>query len=251
MSYFPNDTNWAVTEFADAELGDLRRSQRLVALASVLSQHPTAALPEACGDSAMLKAAYRFFDNDAIEPQDILLSHIEATYGRLAQVPLVLAAQDTTEVNWTTHKATQGLGPLGNTACQGLMVHSTLAFTPERVPLGLLAQQVWARDPNDVGKSRRRKQLPMSQKESQKWLKSLEAVFNAGAECPTTLFVSVGDREADVYDVLAAERPEGVELLIRASWDRCVEAPERYVWAMVEAQPVVKALLLQVPRRGK
>ncbi len=251
MSSLPNDTNWAVTEFADAELGDLRRSQRLVALASVLAQHPTAALPEACGDSAMLKAAYRFFDNDAIEPQDVLLSHIQATYGRLAQVPLVLAAQDTTEVNWTTHKATQGLGPLGNTACQGLMVHSTLAFTPERVPLGLLAQQVWARDPNDVGKSRRRKQLPISQKESQKWLQSLEAVFHAGAECPTTLFVSVGDREADVYDVLAAERPEGVELLIRASWDRCVEAPERYVWAMVEAQPIVKELLLQVPRRGK
>ena len=100
MSSLPNDTNWAVTEFADVELGDLRRSQRLVALASVLSQHPTAALPEACGDSAMLKAAYRFFDNDAIEPQDMLLSHIEATYGRLAQVPLVLAAQDTTEVNW-------------------------------------------------------------------------------------------------------------------------------------------------------
>ena len=47
----------------------------------------------------MLKAAYRFFDTEAIEPQDILLSHIEATYGRLASVPVVLAVQDTTEVN--------------------------------------------------------------------------------------------------------------------------------------------------------
>jgi hypothetical protein len=250
MSYLPYDTHWAVTEFADAELGDLRRTQRLVALADVLAQHPTAALPEACGDAAMLKAAYRFFDNDAIEPQDVLLSHLEATYGRLAQVPLVLAAQDTTEVNWTSHKATQGLGPLGHSACQGLMVHSTLAFTPERVLLGLLAQQVWARDPDDVGKRHRRKQLPISQKESQKWLTRLEAVCHARAECPTTHWVSVGDREADVYDVLAAERPEGVELLIRASWDRCVKTPERYVWATVEAQPIVKQLLLQVPRRG-
>ena len=129
MIYLPDDTNWSVTEFADAELGDERRTQRLVALADVLAQHPTAALPEACGDRAMLKAAYRFFDNDAVEPQDVLLSHIEATYGRLAQVPLVLAAQDTTEVNWTPHKATKGLGPLGHSACQGLLVHSTLAFT--------------------------------------------------------------------------------------------------------------------------
>jgi len=134
-----NDTHWAVNEFADAELGDVRRTQRLVELASVLAQHPTAALPEACGDGAMLKAAYRFFANDALEPQDILLSHIEVTYGRLAQVPVVLAVQDTTEVDWTAHPATTGLGPLGHTACQGLLVHSTLAFTPERVPLGLVA----------------------------------------------------------------------------------------------------------------
>ena len=35
--------NWAVIEFADAELGDVRRTQRLVELASVLAQHPTAA----------------------------------------------------------------------------------------------------------------------------------------------------------------------------------------------------------------
>ena len=70
-------------------------------------------------------------------------------------------------------------GPWGTRACQGLLVHSTLAFTPERVPLGLLAQQVWARDPDDVGKRARRKQLPISQKESQKWLTSLEAVCSA------------------------------------------------------------------------
>jgi len=250
MSDFPDATNWAVTEFADADLGDLRRTQRLVQLAHVLAQHPGAALPEACGSSAMLKAAYRFVDNDDIEPSDIVQSHIEATYSRLSRVPLVLAVQDTTEADWTSLRATEGLGPLGHPACQGLLVHTTLAITPERVPLGLLAQQVWARDPEDIGKRARRKQLPISQKESQKWLHSLEAVFTARDCCPKTRLVSVGDREADVYDVLAAPRPAGVDLLIRASWDRCVTAPQRYVWATVEAQPVLTDLVIQVPRRG-
>src|SRR5205809_7344649 len=111
MSHVTTDTNWAVGEFADAELGDERRTTRLVELANVLGQHPTAALPEACGDGGMLKAAYRFFDNDAIDAQDMLHSHTESTYRRLDQVPLVLAVQDTTEVNWTGHAATQGLGP--------------------------------------------------------------------------------------------------------------------------------------------
>ena len=88
--------------------------------------------------------------------------------------------------------------------------------------MGLLAQQVWARDPDDIGKRARRKQLPISQKESQKWLHSLDAVYTARDCCPTTHIISVGDREADVYDVLAAPRPVGVDLLIRASWNRCV-----------------------------
>jgi len=245
-----DDTNWAVTEFSDVELGDLRRTTRLGELANVLAQHPTAALPEACGDGAMLKAAYRFFSNDDIVPQDCLSSHIESTYSRLAKVPCVLAVQDTTEVDWTGHPATTGLGPLGHTACQGLHVHSTLAFTPERLPLGLLAQHGWARDPDDIGKRQRRKHLPLSQKESQQWLTSLEAVHRAHAWCPTVRFVSIGDHEADVYDLLAATRPVGVDLLVRASWNRCVDAPERYVWATVEAQPMVEHLVLSVPRRG-
>jgi len=250
MTDVPEATNWAVTEFADADLGDLRRTQRLVQLAHVLAQNPGAALPAACGSSAMLRAAYRFFANDDIEPPDIVQSHIEATYSRLNPVPLVLAVQDTTEADWTSLRATEGLGPLGHTACQGLLVHTTLAITPDRVPLGLLAQQVWARDPNDVGKRARRKQLPISQKESQKWLWSLEAVFTAQEGCPNTRFVSVGDREADVYDVLAAQRPAGVDLLIRAAWDRCVSAPQRSVWTAVEAQPVVTKIVLHMPRRG-
>ena len=65
MSDLLDTTSWAVTEFADADLGDLRRTQRLVQLAHALAQRPGAALPEACGSGAMLKAAYRFFTNAA------------------------------------------------------------------------------------------------------------------------------------------------------------------------------------------
>ncbi len=250
MSDLLDTTSWAVSEFADAELGDLRRTQRLVELAHALAQRPGAALPEACGNGAMLKAAYRFFTNDAIVPDDMLQSHIEATYSRLNAAPLVLAVQDTTEANWTNLRVTEGLGPLGNSACHGLLVHTTFAITPERVPLGLLAQQVWARDPDDIGKRARRKQLPISQKESQKWLNSLDAVFTARDSCPITHIISVGDREADVYDVLAAPRPVGVDLLRRASWNRCVNTPQRYVWDTVAVQPVAAQLVLHVPRRG-
>ena len=83
MQIFNDDMPWAVIECAEAELGDERRTQRVVELATVLGQRPGASLPEACGSAAMLKAAYRFFDNAHIVPADMLASHIEATRSRL------------------------------------------------------------------------------------------------------------------------------------------------------------------------
>jgi hypothetical protein len=198
MSQMETDESWAVTEFADADLNDERRTQRLVEIATVLARQPGASFPEACGSRAMLKATYRFFDNQAVEPEAILASHVEATLERLSAVPRVLAVQDTTDLNWTHHPATEGLGPVNGPEQQGLMVHTTLAITPERVPLGVIDQHVWARDPATVGKRARRKTRPIEQQESRKWLTSLEAVMEASQDCPETHFVSVGDREADV-----------------------------------------------------
>ena len=194
-------TSWAVTEFADADLGDLRRTQRLVQLAHALAQRPGAALPEACGSGAMLKAAYRFFTNDDIAPDDIVQSHIEATYSRLHAVPIVLAVQDTTEANWTNLRATEGLGPLGHPACHWP------GWSIPRWPSRRSGSR-WGSWPNrsgpgtrdDRGKRACRKQLPISQKESQKWLYSLDAVYTARDCCPTTHMISVGDLEAESGD---------------------------------------------------
>ena len=166
------------------------------------------------------------------------------------RVPVVLAVQDTTEVDWTAHPATTGMGPIGHPKHRGLMVHSTLAFTPERVPLGLLAQDVWARDPENVGQRATRRHRAIGEKESGKWLRSLAAVNESQHECPQTHFISVGDREADVYDLFVAERAEGVDLLVRAAWDRRVAHEERYLWAAVRAQPVAEIVPVPVPRQG-
>ena len=245
-----NDESWAVTEFAEAELGDARRTQRVIRVATALAQHPDAGLPEACGSQADLKAAYRVFANEAIAPAELLASHVAATLERAVAVPVVLAVQDTTELDWTAHPATTGLGPIGSPTHRGLLVHSTLAFTPERVPLGLVAQAVWARDPEAVGQRATRRQRPIEAKESRKWVDSLRAVNEARHECPHTQWVSVGDREADVYDLFVTERAAGVDLLIRAAWDRCVVQEEHYLWATVRAQPVAEVYAVHVPRRS-
>jgi transposase-like protein len=198
MPEIPDDESWAVTEWADADLGDARRTQRLVELATVLAQRPSASWPEACSSRAQLKAAYRFLDNDANDPHAILASHVEATTARLAAVPRVLAVPETTELDWTAHPATTGLGPLAHPDHHGLPVPTTLALTPERVPVGLLAQHVWAREPDPVGTRATRKRRPITEQESQQWLTRVEAVMAAQAQCPHTHVVWVGDREAEV-----------------------------------------------------
>jgi Transposase DNA-binding/Transposase Tn5 dimerisation domain len=242
------ELDWAVQEFGAAQLGAARRTARLVALARQVSARPQASLPEACGDPASLKAAYRFFDNDAVSDAALLASHRQATGERVAAEPLVLAVQDTTLLEWTQHPATTGLGMLASTRQQGFVVHSTLAVTPERVPLGVLAQQVWTRDPAQVGKKHQRRQRPTAEKESQKWLTSLQAVAALHQPCPTTHLVRVGDSEADVYDLFAAARPDGVDLLVRASQPRRVHEPEGELWAAVASQPVVDRVTVEVPR---
>lgn len=137
-----DEADWAINEFGAALLGDSRRTARLIALASVLAQRPEVSLPAACDDLAMRKGAYRFFENEAIEHAAILASHGDATWERVAALPVVLAVQDTTELDFSSHRATAGLGPLRVPSNQGLLVHSTLAVTPEGLPLGLLAQEV-------------------------------------------------------------------------------------------------------------
>lgn len=239
----------AVTEFAEAELGDARRTTRLMQLATVLGAQPTASLPDATADPATLKAAYRFFANDAVDPVQILTSHTHATVARLRQVPLVLAVQDTTYLDWTAHPATGGLGPLARAHQQGLLAHTTLARTPERVPLGLLAQEVWAHDAATCGQQADHKQRAIAAKESQKWLSSLAAVVAVQAACSTTQFVSVGDAEADGYDLFVAPRPAGVEVLVRAGQNRRVDHPERSLWDAVAAAPIGATRAVAVPRR--
>lgn len=244
------DATWAEEEFGEADLGDLRRNARLVQLASVLGAQPSASLPDATDDPATLKAAYRFFDNDYVRAEAMLESQVQSTFRRMQAVERVLAVQDTTYLDWTDHPATKGLGPLAAPSHQGLLAHTTLALTPERVPLGLLQQQVWARD-GALRHNQDHKQRPIDAKESQKWLSSLEALSAARADCPTTHFISVGDREADVYDLFLLERPVGVDLLIRAAQDRKAEHEEKYLWAAMASAPLAATVAIQVGKRGQ
>jgi hypothetical protein len=146
------DKGWADVEFRDVDLGDGRLERRLRLIANSLGQQPSFPINQASIDQAATKAAYRFFSNEKVTPDRILSPHRRSTVSRLAGEDVVLVAQDTTYLNFTSHRKTKGLGPIGDASsgAMGLIVHSALAVTPDGLPLGLLAQKTWARSGHRV-----------------------------------------------------------------------------------------------------
>ncbi len=253
------EASWARRELHGANLGDPRRAQRLVRLLEAFYAKPNASLPQACHRSwGELKGAYRLLSNDDVSLRDILAPHYASTAERMSAEPVILAVQDTTSLNYSKHTATTGLGTIGNQAdgALGLEVHDTLAFTPTGVPLGLLDVQVWARDGAQFGKKHTRRQRPIHDKESYKWLASFQAAAHAQRLCPHTRVVSLGDREADVFELfeLALSRADHPSLLVRASVDRRVRTAGAagLLWQQVERQPPPPEMRqVQVPRSAE
>jgi len=246
--------DWASQEWGTAPLGDARLVQRLVTLGRDRYALPQASIPQTCGSRAKTKAAYRFFDNERVTLPSLLAPHIEATTRRVATEKVVLAVQDTTSLNYSTHPATENLGPIGSspTGIVGLMLHGTLAVTTSGTPLGLLNAQCWARDPAEFGKKAKRHTLPTEAKESNKWLTSFTATTTTAASCPTTTIVSVGDREADFYELfaLAQKTPKAPFLLVRAKHDRTLEQEQGKLSDYLNSCPEAGVQELRVPRRG-
>jgi hypothetical protein len=250
----PPPADWAEEEFGGARLGDARLRERLLILGRDFYARPQANLPQACQTRARTKAAYRFLEHPHTSMEALLQPHYEATRQRIAAEPLVFAVQDTTYLNYSTHAATDDLGPIGSAkeGAVGLVLHSTLAFNQEGTPLGLLDVQCWARDAAQFGKRHRRKDLPMEEKESVKWLKSFRQVAEVQRCTPSTRLVMVGDREADIYELFHAARAEenGPWLLIRAQRDRLRTEGQEHLWPWMAQQAVAGVQEIRVPRRG-
>ena len=253
-SFATEPAEWASREFGQAVLSDARHRRRLCLMATAFAQMPTAPIPQACPNAAETKAAYRFLENEAISPQALRAGHQQATLERVRRHPLVLAIQDTTTLNYTTHPKTQGLGPIGSRGGPliGLLLHSTLALTPSGQPLGFLHNAVRAR--SGAGKLAHRHRRKLEHKESYKWVESLQACQALASQCPQTQLVNVADREGDLYELfaqaLAVPAASRVHLLVRARHDRKLADQAGKLWAEVGRQPVAATLSVLVGRKG-
>jgi hypothetical protein len=251
--------DWAEEEFGGSRLGDKRLERRLLTIGRDFGAHPTMKIPQACGSRAKTKAVYRFFDHVAVTLPAVLQGHYAATARRAQQEKLILAVQDTTELDYSLHPKTELLGPICDQAgVIGMLVHDTMAYTAQGMALGLVDVTCWTRDPDVPRKAQQRYELPIEQKESYKWLASWQAAVRLQEQCPESTVISVGDREADVYELLVeAQKAARAKLLIRAEQPRRVQSPGEdaegleNIWQWMEGVPMEGMMPLELARTAK
>src|SRR5580765_668552 len=229
----PNHHTWAAQELATADFGDARLAKHLVRIVAAKLANPTDSIPHASRSWAATKATYRFLDSQPVAADRIRAAHADATRSRIQHYDTVLVLQDTTELLYTSHPHTTGVGDLDHAGSKGLKVHSALAATLDGVPLGVVQQAVWARHAAEKGRKSRKR--PHEARESQRWLTTLAEVQQV-IKAPPRLIV-VADREADIYPLFIAPRDERTDLVIRATYNRGLvggskleDAAERVTW---------------------
>lgn len=240
--------SWSEGEFESVNLGDKRLNTRLKKLAQELSEAPEAPINHASEDWAATKAAYRFFQNDNVTCKQLLSPHQSQTLERMSKESVVLAVQDSSYLNFSTHKQTRGLGPIGDSrsATQGLVTHNILAVTPQGLPLGLLNQTGWAREGYNQQTKQERKNTSIEHKESYRWIEGIEHVQKLKPE--NVRVITICDRESDIYEFFVAAERAHSEFVIRAAWNRHLEDSEfPRLWEHLQAQSIAGYYQITVP----
>lgn len=207
------------------DLGDQRLNRRSVNVLEALAADPQASVNGACAGWADTLAAYRLFQNKAVTPERILEPHRRQTLRRIAEHPVVLVVQDTTELDFSDHPP-RDARCLDHESRFGMYQHLQLAITPQRLPLGVVGSECFDRAPESLGQTKQRSSRPIEEKESFRWLEGYRRACELARECPGTRIVSVADREADLYDIFVEAQQEQArdgphaDFLIRAKVDR-------------------------------
>mgnify|MGYP006284078477 CR=1 FL=1 len=245
-------SDWAERELGSIQLGDKRLDRRAAEILRQFYGKPLCPIPAACCGEANVKAAYRFFSNSRTSMDKILQPHYERTLERASEQDEVLAVQDSSSLNYKGLESNEYIGRINN--CDkdavGLHLHDTMLFNSSGVPLGLLDVQMWTRDWEARDKNRI-KEVPIEEKESFKWLKSYGAACEAQRQHPETRFISIGDREADVYDlfVMARDTEGAAGLLVRCAKSRRRRTTEGKLWEVMAGKPVEAQMNVHVPAR--
>lgn len=250
-----NPKAWAEFIFGKAELGDPRRTKRVVQLAGDLASNVGSSLVKASEDPASIEGAYRFSRNHMIKPEQIALAGFIQTDSIVKQRPLVLAIQDTTGLSFK-HSICDELGSVSSASKQSknpkgrtLYAHSTLMIDAQSEQvLGLANQDYFYREEKIEGKTHELQNRSREEKESFKWQRSLESLSKRMNSLDNV--IDVCDREADIYEYLDYQIARGRRFLVRASENRVLTHPQRKLKDAIATLKPTAHFIVDIKQRG-
>ncbi len=214
---------WAENEFGAMPLNKAL-VKRLVKSVRIQAMVPSETfLSAASGDQAAVIGYYRMIDRrdtETFTPEAILTTHRVRSLCRLRAAKTVLLIQDGLDLNFATHRASEGFGEMsrtnGSKGILGIHMHSTFAVNEDGVPLGVpRIEFAWSNGKAETDKATKDGKFDYRLRG---WRDSSELA----AKAPDARVISVMDmdHEGDV-DALFAERHAkgGAELLVRAKHD--------------------------------
>lgn len=238
-------SQWAEQQFGNCELGDRRRTKRLVKLATQAAQMPDASTPKQTESWADCKAAYRLFSEEDVTFDALIAPHCAMT--RAVAPGTWLVINDTTEINFGYDRVLEGVGRVGSLQSRGFYLHTALMVGAESEEIvGLAGQELYARPLKKVTRvsSARRKHLKC---ETDVWGRVIDAVGIAPAQAR---FVHVCDRGADNFDVYCHLVQQQSGWVIRAAQltrkVKNIEGAERSLGQVVRAAASLGSYELQV-----
>ena len=240
------------TEFSDVQFVDQRLKTRLFKIMDAFAADPGKSTWAATGSRGAAKAAYRFFSNEDVSRDELMDSISMATVEKMKQVDTgwLLAIQDTTSVGFGERKSIKGMGYYCSTEQRGMLAHSCIAVTDQGIPLGLLYQETYTRESrrDDSGTKEEKRSRPIEEKETYRWIRTLEETHQRVPEDIPVL--TVCDREGDFYEFFSKAVDLGEDFLVRIVQDRSVNDGKK-IFTELRQSPVAGSVVVRIGRNPK
>lgn len=245
--------DWASELFGGCELGDPRRTKRLVKLASNYAKNIGSSTVASCdGDESEVEASYRFLRNNNVKPEAIREGGFNSAAQRALKESTLLAIEDTTTLSYK-HQAASELGYTSNSPSaksKGFNVHSILLLSMcSGRSIGLIEQSWYCRDSAMYGKSKNKRTRDYHDKESYKWEHASRAMSKRLGQKIQDV-ISVCDREADIYDYLFYKLNNKQRFIVRARENRKTTFVGQKLFERVLLTPVLGTYKVKVQQKG-
>jgi len=227
MSERADSRSWAREEFGRADLGDARRTARLVAMAAAACEQPSGMIAAVFQNDREREGAYDFLESKFVAPEEMIASIAAATVARSVNLPYVFVPVDGTSITVADRAHKRDFGNVGNDThgARGLKIVDALAVEPDGTVLGWLALTYWARSPDrkvPAPGTHARKTRPLEEKETRYWVQTVRSASIALDERRVRGWFQI-DREGDGRDILMALHETQHWWTVRGNQDRSIE----------------------------